>query len=233
MTNFSEAIRREGFAVVPSAVEDETLTTILRSLAAVNSGGGVRRRGGIYAIRNLFAVVPRVRELCQSVAVRALVEPLLGKSCFPVRGILFDKTLEAPWKVAWHQDLSIAVRERLEVEGFGRWSEKAGVVHVQPPVKILEGVLTLRLHLDDCDESNGPLRVMPGSHLAGRLNEEEIQSWRRRVSPATCLVPRGGGLLMKPLLLHSSSSPRTPRHRRVIHLEFAAEPLPGGLVWHD
>lgn len=119
-----------------------------------------------------------MRELARSPEVRALVEPLLGAGAFAVRGILFDKTPDANWKVAWHQDLTIAVRERREVEGFGPWSEKAGVVHVQPPAAVLEQMVTVRLSLGPCGPGNGPVCVIPGSHAHGRLSAEEVQ--RRR-----------------------------------------------------
>lgn len=227
-----ERVRRAGFAVVPGVLDERTVSSFEERLEAVEGGEGVLRRGGVYAIRNLLEVLPAARKLAHSSAVRALVEPVLGADCFPVRGVLFDKTPAAPWKVAWHQDLTVAVRERVEAEGFGPWSIKAGVVHVQPPARVLEGVLAVRLHLDDCDESNGPLKVLPGSHLSGRLDAEEIAHWREHVRPSTCVVPRGGAVLMRPLLLHSSPAPRLPRRRRVVHLEFAAAPLPHGLKWH-
>lgn len=224
-------VRREGFAVVGRALDEGALASFEGSLAAVGTGEGVLRRGGVYAIRNLFELVPAARALADSPAVRALVEPVLGAGCFPVRGVLFDKTPAAPWKVAWHQDLTIAVRARAEAEGFGPWSVKAGVLHVQPPARVLEGVLAVRLHLDDCGESNGPLKVLPGSHLSGRLGAEGIARRREEVRAVTCVAPRGGAVLMRPLLLHSSPAPREPRRRRVVHLEFAAAPLPHGLEW--
>ena len=227
----SQALGRDGFAVVPGVLDERAVSALESSLGGVKGGAGVLRRGGVYAIRDLLEVVPAARELARSSAVRALVAPVLGAGFFAVRGVLFDKTPSAPWKVAWHQDLSIAVRGRAEVEGFGPWSLKAGVVHVQPPASVLEGMLAVRLHLDDCDETNGPLRVLPGSHLGGRLNEEAIKRRRESSAAVTCLVPRGGSLLMRPLLLHSSPAPLAPRRRRVVHLEFAAAPLPGGLEW--
>lgn len=224
-------VRREGFAVVPGVLDGGALSSFERSLAAVEEGEGVKWRGGVYAIRNLLEVLPAARGLARSSAMRELVEPILGTECFPVRGVLFDKTPAAPWKVAWHQDLTVAVRGRVEAEGFGPWSVKAGVFHVQPPARVLEGVLAVRLHLDDCDESNGPLKVLPGSHLSGRLGADEITHWRESVRPVTCVVPRGGAVLMRPLLLHSSPAPRLPRRRRVVHFEYAAAPLPHGLEW--
>jgi ectoine hydroxylase-related dioxygenase (phytanoyl-CoA dioxygenase family) len=126
----------------------------------------------------------------------SLVEPFLGGAAFPVRGILFDKIPGANWKVPWHQDLTIAVSQRIETDGFGPWSVKADVLHVQSPVHILENMLTLRLHLDDCGESNGPLKVLPGSHRSGRLSEQSIEEARRSQSPIVCTTPAGGVLLM-------------------------------------
>jgi ectoine hydroxylase-related dioxygenase (phytanoyl-CoA dioxygenase family) len=177
--------------------------------------------------------VPAVRALARSSAIRALAEAAIGSGAFAVRGILFDKTPEANWKVAWHQDVTIAVTARREVPGFGPWTEKDGVVHVQPSLGVLADMVAMRVHLDDCGESNGPLRVLPGSHHAGRLDAAAIQRWRRDVPEVLCAVPRGGVLAFRPLLLHASSAATRPDHRRVVHLEFAAAELPGGLVWYE
>jgi ectoine hydroxylase-related dioxygenase (phytanoyl-CoA dioxygenase family) len=226
-----ESVERDGFAVVPHVIGKEKVSQIICALEAIGGTVGARRQGSIYAIRNLLEVVPALRELARSQHVRSLVEPIIGAHCFVVRAIFFDKTPEANWKVAWHQDLSIAVRRRVEAEGFGAWSEKAGVVHVQPPAEILRDMLTVRLHLDASDATNGSLKVLSGSHLRGRLGADEIQRWRERAEPVVCHVPRGGALLMRPLLLHSSSASTKPRHRRVVHLEFATRELPDGLEW--
>jgi len=184
-----------------------------------------------HAQRNLLDV-PIVRELAASEPVKQLVTACLGKECFAVRGILFNKTPESNWKVTWHQDKTIAVRERREVASFGPWSVKAGVPSVQPPASVMAKMVAIRLHLDDSHESNGPLRIIPGSHKAGCLSTEEVATWRERPS-VVCTVPRGGAILMRPLLVHASSSCSKPEPRRVIHLEFAAEDLPSDLEWYD
>ncbi len=225
------AIESDGFAIVPDVIDEQEISHMLSALKRAEHAAGARRRGGVYAIRNLLVAVPEIGELVDTSLIRPLVEGVIGASCFVVRSILFDKTPEANWKVAWHQDLSIAVRARRDMEGFGAWSEKAGVAHVQPPVEILERMLTLRLHLDANDEANAPLRVIPGSHAGGRLSAEAIARVREKSKAVSCLVPRGGALLMRPLLLHASFAARMPQHRRVVHLEFAAAPLPGGLEW--
>lgn len=226
-----EQIAQNGFAIVPEVLNTAEISQLIHCLNEVNDPGSIRRRGGVYAIRNLLDVVPEVRQLAKSRAIRRLIEPILGPSAFSVRGLLFDKTPAANWKVPWHQDLSIAVSERIPLVGFGPWSTKAGVLHVQPPVEILEGMVAVRIHLDNCGESNGALKVIPGSHSKGRFTAQQISTLRQVAEEVSCPIGPGGVLLMRPLLLHASSPSQSPLHRRVIHLEFASSKLPGGLRW--
>lgn len=223
---------REGFAVVESVLDDAAVRALQEAIAqASNSNAVHQRRGSTYGIRNLLTEIRALCELANSPPVRALVEPVLGREAIPVKGILFDKTPQANWKVAWHQDTTICVRERIEVPGFSAWSVKDGVLNVQPPDDVLSSIMAIRLHLDDCDADNGALRVLPGSHVAGRLSAAQIDQWCAERSAVTCEVGQGGALLLRPLTLHASPVARNPRHRRVIHLEFAAVGLPGGLAW--
>jgi ectoine hydroxylase-related dioxygenase (phytanoyl-CoA dioxygenase family) len=108
---------------------------------------------------------------------------------------------------------------------------KAGVPHVQPPVQILQSMLTARIHLDDCGPENGPLRVCPGSHHHGLLDDQAIEHLRQ--TAVSVLAKAGDVLYMRPLLLHASSAAISPSHRRVIHLEFAGVSLPDGLEWYS
>jgi ectoine hydroxylase-related dioxygenase (phytanoyl-CoA dioxygenase family) len=228
-----DSIKWEGYAVIPDMVESQKLVQLANLIENLNTAGTLRRNGGIYAIRNLLQSVPAVREIAESPPIRDLSEMVLGANCHAVRATLFDKRPEANWKVPWHQDLTIAVEQRVDVEGFGRWTEKAGVPHVQPPAELLEGMLAIRVQLDGCSEANGALRVLPGSHLHGRLTDDAIQQWRQTVAAVSCVVGRGGVVAMHPLLLHSSSASAHPLRRRVIHLELAARELPGGLRWYQ
>jgi hypothetical protein len=227
----NERLARDGFAIGLNLLDDDDAAALIDGLSSIGSAN-TRGHGEVYAIRNLLDV-PAVRALAESAAVRALVEPLLGLGAFAVRGILFDKTAAVKWRVPWHQDLTIAVQTRQEVPGYGPWSLKAGVPHVLPPIAVLERMLTVRLHLDACGATNGPLRVVPGSHRDGILSRDAIRHWRESVPAITCEVPRGGTLLVRPLLLHASTPAIQPGHCRVVHLEFAANLLPGGLVWHE
>ena len=113
-------VEQNGFAVVPSCLNEEVFQSL-----------GSQLDEGSYAKRNLL-VLPIVRDVAASPAVRNLAEAVLGKHCFAVKGTFFNKTQESNWKVAWHQDLTIMVRERWEVAGFGPWTIKEGIAHVQP-----------------------------------------------------------------------------------------------------
>jgi ectoine hydroxylase-related dioxygenase (phytanoyl-CoA dioxygenase family) len=120
--------------------------------------------------------------------------------------------------VPWHQDLTISVSAKLDVPEYGPWTKKAGVWHVQPPASVSERMLSVRIHLDDCSESNGALRVLPGTHRLGRLNAVQIAEQQRMSASVTCVVDVGGVLLMRPLLLHASSAASESIHRRVFIL---------------
>jgi ectoine hydroxylase-related dioxygenase (phytanoyl-CoA dioxygenase family) len=217
-----EQLARDGFAVIPDLIGD----VVVNGLVAI-----MESAGATYGRRNLLADFEEVRSVARSDPVRSFVESVLGPNVFAVRGIFFDKTADANWKVDWHQDRTIAVHEKRDVPGFSLWTAKGGVTHVQPPFAILEQMLTVRLHLDEADESNGALRVIPSSHRSGFIAEEAVSSWVQRHDSATCPVSRGGAVVMRPLLLHASSKATRPSHRRVLHLEFAARPLPSGLEW--
>jgi ectoine hydroxylase-related dioxygenase (phytanoyl-CoA dioxygenase family) len=226
-----DEVEERGFAVVEDVVSPEVVDGLRVAVEQAGEREEVRRKGGIYGIRNLFDVLPACRTLAASPALRSVVEPELGADAFAVRATLFDKVPGANWKLFWHQDTAIAVREPRQVAGFDKFVRKAGIWHVQPPASILEGMLAVRVHLDDCGPDNGPLRVLAGSHRFGRFNAPSPEK-RDGLEEVVCTVAAGGVVLMRPLLLHASSAAVVPQHRRVIHIEYAAAPLPGGLEWH-
>jgi ectoine hydroxylase-related dioxygenase (phytanoyl-CoA dioxygenase family) len=223
-------IANDGYAIREDVLSEAKIDELIDALARRQDGEGLLRRGRVFAVRNLLDL-PEIRDLASSEPVLNLARAVLGNAAFPVRGILFDKIPEANWKVPWHQDVTIAVQTREDVDGFGPWSTKAGILHVQPPAAVIERMISIRLHLDACDESNGALQVIPGSHRSGRIAEAEIASILAKSRAHLCAVKRGGALLMSPLLLHASSAAQTPVHRRVVHLDFASEQLPDPLKW--
>jgi len=230
----AEQYHEEGFAVVTDCLSREAVTQIGNVIELARERApeeAVANTSGVYALRNLVDVVPEVVELVSLPEVAHLVTTILGQRAFMVRSTLFDKTDGANWAVFWHQDLSIAVKQRHEVVGYHAWTRKAGVQCVQPPPEVMAGILAVRLHLDDCFEENGALRVLPGSHRNHRLTSDGIERLAAESREIVCEVPAGGAVLMSPLLLHASSPMKRPGHRRVIHFEFSSSELSAPLEW--
>lgn len=219
-----------GYLCVEEVVSIDRVRELIGQLDALSSEEHETRvrRGVSFARRNLLNL-DFVAELAGDASIMSLVQRVAPGS-IPVRAILFDKTGAANWTVPWHQDRSIAVHERVDAPGYGPWSSKAGVIHVQPPLAVLREMVTVRIHLDSCDAHNGPLRVVPRTHDRA-LDQRELTECTRSARPTTCVIGAGGVLIMRPLLLHASSPATRPGHRRVIHIEYGPATLPGGLNW--
>ena len=215
-------IEHHGVALIRNLIDMPTRDAVISALGAITTAG---RRG--------LLGVPVVAELARSPQIVGLIRPHLPAEPIPVRAIYFDKSPDANWFVGWHQDLTIALRARTEVPGFGLWTVKDGIPHVQPPVELLEQMLTVRLHLDDADASNGALRVLPGLHRSGILSSGRMDELAASQSEVLCAAAAGDVLLMRPLLLHASSRSKSERRRRVLHIEYAGFTLPAGLNWHE
>lgn len=186
-----------------------------------------------YGVRNLMRKVVAIRDLAFSEVLSSIAQEILDGNAKPVRSVYFDKTPDANWNVAWHQDTSIAVAGKNDAQGFTHWSLKDGVVHVEPPEEYLANILTLRIHLDAADVQNGVLRVLPESHRHGRIRSAEILALVANSSVVECIAEAGDILLMSPLLAHASHKAKSSLHRRIIHLEYSAMSLPAGLDWYE
>ena len=156
---------------------------------------------------------------------------VLGEAARPVRAILFDKTARTNWGLPWHQDRTIVVTDRVEVDGFGPWTVKGGLLHVAPPFDVLAAMVTLRVHLDAVPDTNAPLLIAPGSHRLGQIPERELKSVVEKCGTAVCLAEAGDVWLYSTPIVHASDAARRPAHRRVLQVDFAVGDLPGGLKW--
>ncbi len=233
--SFVDAVERDGFAILPDALDPDLATSLTRAVSSFTGGRrdeGVYRRGDLYAIRNLFDLIPETRAVLRARTLREAVTAVLGPEAFCVRSLFLDKTPRANWKVPWHQDSTIVVKERVETVGFGPWTRKAGLQHVVAPPGTLSAMLVVRMHVDDCDQSTGGMRVVRGSHAYGKLPEDSIGQFTG-FDVTACAVARRGLLAMRPLLLHASSPATMPGSRRVIQLDFCARNLPVPLEWRE
>jgi ectoine hydroxylase-related dioxygenase (phytanoyl-CoA dioxygenase family) len=213
----------DGFAVVPDVVSAAQCDTVAaHPVLAASDAPGTRS----------LLLMPWCAALVQAIRNNKVVRSLLPENPVAVQCTYFEKSASQNWLVAVHQDLSIPVRERIDAAACSAWSEKEGVLFVQPPATVLENIVAVRLHLGDSTLSNGPLRVVPGSHRRGRLTSPQARAARDESGEIPCPVPKGGTLIMRPLLLHASSKAQVGAPRRVLHFVFGTPALPLGLNWH-
>jgi hypothetical protein len=210
-----------GVCLIPSLVTEAQLPSLRAAVDACVSGSPGNR---------VFQF-PDTAGLDILAFLGDLAARLAGKPARLVRILAFDKTPETNWGVPWHQDRTVAVKRRVEADGFGPWTVKAGMPHVSPPQALLEAMFSLRLHLDDCGPENGPLKIIPGSHRLGRLPVRDVLDLGKRETATTCLAAAGDVLAMKALTVHASDPADAPGHRRVLHLDFSTADLPPPLEW--
>ena len=223
----STKFERDGFELLPSAIDVSQVTVLLEAIAEIQG------QSGKAGMRNLLSRSARIHSFAFSNSNLRIARSFIGGDAKPVRAIYFDKTPTANWYVTWHQDLTIAVMEKVEAPGWGPWSIKDGVPHVQPPASVLNNMISLRFHLDNCAVENGAIKFIAGSHLDGVLGADEIAVRRNQSEHLVCAAELGDVIAMRPLILHSSSPSLSPAHRRVLHIEYAAEDLPFGLRWAE
>lgn len=185
-------------------------------------------RGGIRRIEQL---VPRVAALAVSRKLMAVAASYLPGQPELVRAIYFDKSPENNWYVTWHQDQTVAVSERFELDNWGPWSLKAGAWHVQPPLEVLDEMVTIRIHLDQATASNGCLKVIPGSQRKGLIDVSRVHEHVHRERAVLCESPLGGAVVMRPHILHASEKSASSQPRRILHFEYSSYKLPDGITW--
>ncbi|MFN3945182.1 MAG: phytanoyl-CoA dioxygenase family protein [Allosphingosinicella sp.] len=216
-------LSRDGARLFPAAAAPPILAELDRLLAGADAARPGHRLAGSPALAALLAAEG---------AIGRLAAALLGPAAKPVRALLLDKTPRANWSLAWHQDRTIAVRRRVDLPGFGNWTRKSGILHVEPPPDLLARMLTLRVHLDPVGADNGPLLVAPGSHLLGRIAERDIPAAVDRLGSVACLAARGDVWAYATPILHASHKAAAPTRRRVLQIDYSADTLPGALEWH-
>ena len=203
-----------GYAVIERVFERPELAALLDSLSDARldrTKAGARHVLGVPGVRDL-AADPRMIEIARQ---------FLDSTAVPFRATLFDKSSSANWLVVWHQDTALPLRARVEAPEWGPWSLKAGMIYAHAPAWALDRVVALRVSLDNSSATNGPLRVLPGTHRSGVLSDAEIERLARTVPPVECLAASGGVVAMRPLTVHASSKSVDDRPRRVLHIEYA------------
>ncbi|MBQ0151529.1 MAG: phytanoyl-CoA dioxygenase family protein [Chryseobacterium sp.] len=227
-----KTIADKGYTIISNVFSKEEVDHLIAIISSINTSRETFRKSkDLFAIRQFLKEIPQVNSFDFTENLKSIIKNLFGSDYFVVKSIYFDKPETSNWYVAYHQDLTISVNEKKEIPNFGPWTTKQNQFAVQPPTDVLENIFTIRIHLDDTDEENGALKVVPQSHAKGIYRPENID-WNIETEDF-CKVEKGGIMIMKPLLLHGSNRSVSGKRRRVIHIEFSDKELPEDLKWSE
>jgi ectoine hydroxylase-related dioxygenase (phytanoyl-CoA dioxygenase family) len=229
---YKSTLEKQGFAILDQMYSDTEIEALISCIEkAVAENNFVKSSSNLFAIRQVLSKIPELKPLLFTEKLKEILQLLFNESCFLSKAIYFDKPSESNWFVAYHQDLSISVDQKADVSNYKNWTFKKGQFGVQPPLNILENIITVRVHLDKTEKENGALKVIPASHLKGVYRPENID-WNTETEHI-CEVEKGGVMLMKPLTLHASERTTNHQQRRVLHLEFSTKQLENPLQWQE
>ncbi len=232
MTRHKESILQNGFTVIENIYTQEEITELSKIIDNANpSNDTFRKSTDLFAIRQFFKEVADAKTIIFNDLLKSVINSLFGDDYFVVKSIYFDKPEKSNWFVSYHQDLTISVNKKVDLQGYSGWTHKQNQFAVQPPVNILESIFTIRIHLDDTDGHNGALKIIPSSHSNGvqRIDDTDFAIKEEQI----CSVPAGGIMIMRPLLFHASNRTTNNKRRRVIHIEFSNQCLPEGILWSE
>ncbi len=218
-------LSKNGFEIIENIYSEREVNEILNLVE-------LKEIENKFGVREFLSDNPEITKKVFSKKLIKIIEQISPNCDKSIKSIYFDKPPNANWIVNWHQDLTINLTNKKEVNNFKNWRVKNERTIVQPDNELLENIFTIRIHLDDCTKENGALRVIENSHKKGVI---EIKDWIKNKNGVEriCEVRKGGIVIMKPLILHSSKRTENQKNRRVIHIEFTDKELPSGLNWKE
>lgn len=231
--NHSLELNTKGFTIIDNVFtesEIENLISLIENATKNKTESTTFRKSqDLFAIRQFHKEIPETLNSIFNQNLKNIIENTFGKGYFITKSIYFDKPEKSNWFVAYHQDLTISVNKKIEIENFENWTVKQNQFAVQPPVAILEQNFTIRIHMDTTTKDNGALKVINNSHSKGILRVENLDMENETI----CEIEKGGIMIMRPLLFHASNKTTNNERRRVIHIEFSNQQLPNGLNWSE
>jgi ectoine hydroxylase-related dioxygenase (phytanoyl-CoA dioxygenase family) len=233
--NHLNEINSEGFEIIDNVYSENEIEKIITEIEKVTKNetenSTFRKSEDLFAIRQFHKEIPGTLNIIFNQNLKQILKLNFGENYFITKSIYFDKPEKSNWFVAYHQDLTISVDKKAEIEGFENWTTKQNQFAVQPPKEILEQNFTIRIHIDKTTKENGALKVLNKSHKKGIVRTENID-FENEIE-TICEVEKGGIMIMKPLIFHASNKTTNNERRRVIHIEFSNQKLPNELEWSE
>jgi hypothetical protein len=207
-------MNERGYLIKDSILTPDECLCLLASIGRSNKSHG---RGGVRHLMTNAAV----RNIAADKRLTTIASRFLGREAVPYKATLFSKTGKANWLVAWHQDTALPILKSELNSEWGPWSRKAGIDYVHAPAWALSRVVALRIQLDASDATNGPIRLIEGSHRLGILSAKELIDVSRKGREISAQTGVGGVIAMSPLIVHASSKAVSDKPRRVLHIEYS------------
>ncbi|OUL64393.1 phytanoyl-CoA dioxygenase family protein [Flavobacterium sp. AJR] len=233
--NYSNEINSEGFAIIDNVYDENEIKKLISIIENVTENKTdkttFRKSEDLFAIRQFHKEIPETLDYIFNQNLKDIIKSNFEENYFITKSIYFDKPEKSNWFVAYHQDLTISVDKKLDIENFENWTTKQNQFAVQPPKEVLENNFTIRIHIDKTTKDNGALKVINNSHSKGILRVENMDL--KNETETICEIEKGGIMIMKPLLFHASNKTTNNERRRVIHIEFSNLELPNGLEWSE
>ena len=204
MKTTCDLFEAHGYLIAEPVLSSDALDELERELPIVSNAG--------------------TRTLLQKSAFRALAARLraherlsdyLG-NLVAIEGIFFHKHRDRNWSLMPHWDSVIPTAGDGPCKPAG---EKERMACAHAPLDFMRQCVAVRLALDEVPE--GDIQVEVGTHKTSD-----------RQPATTLVVPRGGAVLMRPCLIHSSAKLTASLERRVVHLLYAPRELPDGYRWY-
>nr|WP_315198648.1 phytanoyl-CoA dioxygenase family protein [uncultured Flavobacterium sp.] len=233
--NYLNEINSEGFAIINKVYSENEINKIISEIEKITenetANSTFRKSDDLFAIRQFHKEIPETLSFIFNQKLREIIKLNFGENYFITKSIYFDKPEKSNWFVGYHQDLTISVNKKVEIENYQNWTTKQNQFAVQPPKEILKQNFTIRIHIDKTTKENGALKVLNKSHKKGIIRTENIEV--EKEMETICEVEKGGIMIMKPLLFHASNKTTNNERRRVIHIEFSNQKLPNELEWSE
>ncbi|MFF8610997.1 phytanoyl-CoA dioxygenase family protein [Streptomyces sp. NPDC015346] len=161
--DYVEQFHTEGFVFLPELLPHDLLKRMQAELPKVLDEPGPQRfleddGTTVRAIYGLHQKEGVWREVATDSVVSKTAKSLSDQDLYVLQWKINPKSAQTGDQWEWHRD-------------FPFWQAEDGV---PAPLAFTAGIF-----LDDIDEENGPLRLVPGSHKSAALQEER-EAWERR-----------------------------------------------------
>ena len=221
-----ELFHKEGYMILPGVIPADILQMLREECSyflgyydsMMDAKGvqteGISHRGKRYFVNNRYRLSSRLWKFIFSPLMAEVTQAALGPDVFLFHEQWVVKGAEQGMRFAWHQD-----------SGYVKWSD---------PSTRHRPYLTCWCTLDDVNEANGTVYILPHSRggtrgrIIDHVKEEglnDLVGYSGKDPGDPLIVPAGSIVAFDSFLLHRSGANTTDRMRRIYLPQYSAEPI--------